>query len=197
MLVRPLLRPRLIRPSLYLQRTRMATATGSAPNLHLDEVTGEMVSKSSVAFPAATKALNLTASAYSELKKRKATREREEKKKAAAAAQPKPAAATKAPKEDEIPPHVGLKMSEMAVCDAFSASCTTKIDLKRFANCARREIRIHSRTSSMLRPPLVTMWTSMAKRESSRPARSWTRPSVSLAGSETCVHLARTCSSTT
>ncbi|PVG00390.1 lysyl-tRNA synthetase [Serendipita vermifera] len=80
-------RPRLsnitLSPSWYQYRSIMASQSTSA--LHLDEVTGEMVSKT-------------------ELKKRKAAREREEKKKAAAANAP--AKTQKAQNDDDLPPHL-------------------------------------------------------------------------------------------
>ncbi|CAG7854745.1 Lysine--tRNA ligase, cytoplasmic; AltName: Full=Lysyl-tRNA synthetase; Short=LysRS [Serendipita indica DSM 11827] len=81
------LQPRLPRPifTVNQQQTRSLMASQSTSALHLDEVTGEMVSKT-------------------ELKKRKAAREREEKKRAAAAAAPpKP---EKAQNDDDLPPHL-------------------------------------------------------------------------------------------
>ncbi|KAG8761066.1 lysyl-tRNA synthetase [Serendipita sp. 396] len=67
----------------YPNQRTMSTST--PPVMHLDEVTGEMVSKS-------------------ELKKRRAAREREEKKKAAAASAPAQTQVTQ--NDDDLPPHL-------------------------------------------------------------------------------------------
>ena len=93
MLVRPLLRPRFILRGVYRPSAFMATTSGTTPNLHLDDVTGERVSKS-------------------ELKKRQKQRETERKKaeKAASSAQREPPKKKKDEgiDESELNPNVRL-----------------------------------------------------------------------------------------
>lgn len=102
-------------------------------NLHLDEVTGEKVSKS-------------------ELKKRQKQREAEKKKQEKAAAAPPKAEKKKVSAEEEesnLTPNVRSPKMTSIHADFACPSNTTKSAAAKYRSCGRARIQTHTPTNSM------------------------------------------------